>query len=122
MTFWRSQTGPAPQDASPADDRDPIAEIVCPRCNNVLAWLYPDPEGIAVRSWVPAGTHHKSLGWTLYGVIDDTVEDDEEVPTHCWRGHHGLYMTPGLFREAVQAYRSRATKKARRPALERPTQ
>ncbi|MFD1926184.1 hypothetical protein [Streptomyces beijiangensis] len=93
-----------------------MGELVCPACENVMARLFDDPEGIAVLAWIPAPSAHGSrrMGWGFYTLIDASMPDDENAPLQCWRGHGPWVVTARDCRASAAVYR-RTGRKKRRP-------
>jgi hypothetical protein len=120
MGIWQTQLGPVgDRDAGGQPAGRCIGEIYCPICRNVLARLFHDERGIAVRARVPAtapgSPDTRGLAWICFGVVEASTFDAEKEVLHCWRGHHGLSFTASACRAIVAEYQRRG-RKVMRPA------
>lgn len=130
MEFWRTQQGPRySYDPSPRSIRDArcMGVVYCPICDNAMAYLYDDAEGIAVHAWVPArgqapgDPNGQSVGWALYALVEGEMPDDVGSVLNCWRGHNSLRVTAGDCRAIADTYRTKGSV-VRRPARTQPLQ
>lgn len=124
MDFWRTVLGPQ-YEYDPGPNANPelrcIGAVVCPDCNNTLAYLYDGPGGIDVRARISAAANSvadsggKTVAWAYYGLVDNAMDDSIAAPMHCWRDHHGLWISARTCRDIATEYR-RTARRVRRPA------